>query len=259
MKIDVCAAICVGCGRCSVVCPVNLFTWQPGDKASCEATRGCIHCGHCASACPSGAIVLDGVDPATLLPVREAPLSADQRTMLFRARRSIRSYRPGLVPHALLDEALLEASYAPTASNRQCVTWLLLETPAILRAVVAETVEWLRNTGDKRYSRYAEAYDAGAEPVLRGADQAIFACTPADWAWGPQDASAAVSYLELALHSRGVGTCWTGLVIMAAREGAVPSLGLSEGQVIHAGLMVGYPALAYSRIPERKPVRLTVY
>ena len=258
MTIEVREAVCVGCGRCAVVCPLNLFTWKPGEKARCGSALGCIRCGHCVAACPAGAVVLDGVEPASLLSIKEAPLTNEQRTMLFRARRSIRSFRPGLVPRAILEEALAEAAYAPTASNAQCVTWILLEEPARVRAVVAETVDWLRHCGDKRYSRYADAYDEGAEPILRGAAQALFACTPTTWAWGAQDASAAVSYLELALHSRGVGTCWTGIVIMAAAAGAVPSLGLGEDQVLHAGLMVGYPALAYSRIPARKAVRLTV-
>ena len=76
--------------------------------------------------------------------------------------------------------------------------------------------------------------------------------------WNTLDCATAVSYLELALHSYGIGTCWSGFVIAAASNGVDLGIPLPEGRKICGGLMIGYPAVQYARVPPRKPVRLTV-
>ncbi len=259
MTITLNATACINCGRCALVCPLHNFTSEPGAAtATCPPPQFCAHCGHCVAVCPKACIRLDEADPHVLEPVHKLSLSQEQQDMLFRGRRSIRAYKKKPVPHDVINKALQQASYAPSASNKQPVTWLLVEEPNALRALVADTVEWLRSTADKRYTNYIEAYEKGEERILRGAPQAIFACTPKKWLWGKHDASAALSYLELALHAQGVGTCWTGFVINAGYANALPSLNLPEETVIHAGLMIGYPRFDYARIPARKPIRLTV-
>ena len=53
----------------------------------------------------------------------------------------------------------------------------------------------------------------------RGAPSLILAHGDANTPWNAIDCAAAVSYLELALHSYGIGTCWSGFVIAAANNG----------------------------------------
>lgn len=251
---------CTRCGFCARVCPQYLFGWENKEIALYDAARDsqCIHCGHCFAVCPSGSISLDGVQAASMPAVQKAPLEPLQREMLFRTRRSVRAFSSKKVPHAVLNEALLDASYAPTATNKQNILWTLVEDPARLQRIIAETVDWARSSGSPRYARYLERYEAGIDIILRGAHQAIFAYTPESWVWGPQDASAALSYLELSLHTRGIGTCWAGFVTSAAAAGAVPALELPAGHSMHGGLMLGYPAVPYARVPVRKDVRLTI-
>lgn len=251
---------CTRCGFCAQVCPQYLFTWKNKEIARYDAARDsqCIHCGHCYAVCPSGSICLDGVKAADMPAVQKAALEPLQRDMLFRARRSLRAFSNKKVPHEALNEALLDASYAPTATNKQNILWTLVEDPARLQRIITETVDWVRSSGSPRYSGYLERYDAGQDVILRGAHQAIFAYTPDSWVWGPQDATAALSYLELSLHTRGIGTCWAGFVTSAVAAGAVPALELPTGHSLHGGLMLGYPALPYARVPVRKEVRLTI-
>ena len=52
--------------------------------------------------------------------------------------------------------------------------------------------------------------------------------------------------------------CWSGFVIAAASNGVDLGIPLPEGRKICGGLMIGYPAVQYARVPPRKPVRLTV-
>lgn len=91
-----------------------------------------------------------------------------------------------------------------------------------------------------------------------GGPSLILAHGDANMPWNALDCAAAVSYLELALHSYGIGTCWSGFVIAAAGNGVDLGIPLPEGRKICGGLMIGYPAVQYARVPPRKPVRLTV-
>lgn len=49
---------CVNCGRCSEVCPHDVF--MPGEKkARMASPDGCMECGACQLNCPTGAISVD--------------------------------------------------------------------------------------------------------------------------------------------------------------------------------------------------------
>lgn len=253
-------ATCSHCGACTRVCPVQLFAGAKGQQPSFaqEKAGRCIHCGHCFAVCPTASITLDGVAPASMPPVLHAPVGPAQRSTLFRTRRSVRVFQPRLVPHELLHEALVDASYAPTATNRQNVQWILVEDPAQIQNLLRQTAAWLESCNNPHYASYLADFAAGTDRILRGAKQAIFAYTPTAWAWGPQDASAALSYLELSLHSRGVGTCWAGIVKNALASGQVSALPVPADCTVHGGLMLGYPDINYARVPVRKAVRLQI-
>ena len=52
MKVD--KNLCVGCGACCGVCPVNAITLVDG-KSEIDQTK-CLHCGSCKMTCPLQAI-----------------------------------------------------------------------------------------------------------------------------------------------------------------------------------------------------------
>lgn len=251
---------CSQCGLCAQVCPLNLFAGGRGQVPTFleDKSSRCIHCGHCFAVCPTASITLDGVAPASSPSVLKAPLDADQRSTLFRTRRSVRVFKPDLVARELLHEALEDASYAPTAINKQNVEWILVEGAAQIQTLLGQTAAWLEACSVPHYAPFLADYRAGIDSILRGARQVIFAYTPSPWMWGPQDASAAISYLELSLHSRGVGTCWAGIVKNAIASGQISCLPLPADCTVHGGLMLGYPDLRYARVPVRKAVRLHV-
>ncbi len=250
---------CIRCGRCVSVCPQRILGRRPNGSVNIlqSAMTRCIRCGHCVAVCPKAALTLNHESPAALPLVEEAPLSELQRDMLFKSRRSIRAYREEPVARELLLKALEEARYAPTASNCQQVEWTLVEGRERLHDLGTRVADWMR-THSGIYSHVADAFYAGKDPILRGAPSLILAHGDAATPWNALDCTAAVSYLELALHSYGVGTCWSGFVIAAAANGVDLGLPLPEGRKFCAGLMLGYPTVSYTRIPPRKPVRLTV-
>ena len=250
---------CIRCGRCISVCPQRILGRHTNGSVDVlhGALARCIRCGHCVAVCPKAALTLEHIAPSSLPLVEDAPLSDLQRDMLFKTRRSTRAYKDAPVDRNVLLKALEEARYAPTASNCEEVAWLLVEGRDRLHDLASRVADWM-STLTGKYSHVASAFRAGQDPILRGAPSLILAHGDANMPWNALDCAAAVSYLELALHSYGIGTCWSGFVIAAASNGVDLGIPLPEGRKICGGLMIGYPAVQYARVPPRKPVRLTV-
>ncbi|MCL1940090.1 MAG: nitroreductase family protein [Desulfovibrionaceae bacterium] len=222
------------------------------DSAAVDRCNGC---GHCAAVCPAAAISLDAGDPLKLPPRVIAPLEERQREGLFKARRSTRTYTEQKVSHELILRALEHARYAPTAGNSQQVEWILVEGKERLHGITAKVAAWAKMQQGK-YARVASLFEQGRDPVMRGAPALLLAHAGKDSPWKNHDAGAALSYLELALHSYGLGTCWAGFVISAARSGTDLGISLPEKRELCAGLLFGYPVHTFQRLPPRKPVRI---
>lgn len=254
--IEIDASRCCGDALCVRVCPAACLRMR-GDKAAPVplSRNRCLGCGHCVAVCPKAAVSLDGQGPDDL-PSVQSPVTPEAFSMLARTRRSIRVFRRVPVAHEVLLTALDTARYAPTGKNRQDVEWIALEGQNKLRAFAGLVIDAMRAI--EGAERLVAAFDKGQDPILRGAPCVIFAHASADYDLSAADCALAVGYLELMLHSMGLGTCWAGYALgVAGRSPEVRAfLGLPEGREAYGGIMVGYPALRYRRIPERKPVRL---
>lgn len=250
--------LCIQCGQCVKICPVSILS-RRFERIIVKNNRlsTCLHCGHCVAVCPKSALTLDSINPDFLQKTEKLPLSNQQRAMLFKSRRSIRFYKEQPVSFDILTEALDEARYAPTARNTQQVEWILIEGKDKLHELSSKVADWAR-TIPGRYSKIATAFDAGYDPILRNAPTVIVAHAEQDSKWGIQDCTIAITYLELALHSRGLGSCWAGFVIAAATQGIDLGLPIPNGRKIYAGLMIGYPSIHFMWIPPRKPLCLTI-
>lgn len=108
------------------------------------------------------------------------------------------------------------------------MAWLLVEGRDRLHDLASRVADWM-STLTGKYSHVASAFRAGQDPILRGAPSLILAHGDANMPWNALDCAAAVSYLELALHSYGIGTCWSGFVIAAASNGVDLGIPLPEG------------------------------
>jgi len=242
--------VCTNCRRCVRACVAGVFAIGADGFTAIRDVSRCIGCGHCLSVCPSKAIALDGLEADSLQAVEEASLTERHRDMLFKSRRSIRAYDGQPVEREALERALHLVNWAPTARNHREVGWLVVNGREKIEPLLLQAVDGLRK--DERYAAYVRAQEKGRDVILRGAPCVVLAHA-APWEWAEVDCSIAMTYLELALHSMGLGTCWCGVFIRAANSGALKSLPLPEGHKIFAGLMVGRPALRYLRVPPREP------
>jgi nitroreductase len=105
-----------------------------------------------------------------------------------------------------------------------------------------------------RLERSVAAWEAGKDPVLRGAPALVVAHAPTSYPLAQVDSTAALTFLDLAAPTLGLGACWAGFFMMAAAQ--VPALqqalALPEGHACFGALMIGYPQYAYNRLPTRK-------
>jgi nitroreductase len=125
-----------------------------------------------------------------------------------------------------------------------------------MRTILQRKPEMGRGMG---LDRLLVAWDAGKDPVCRGAPHLIVAHAPADDVTAPSACTLALAYLELAAPAFGLGCCWAGYLHMAAlhwpptRE----ALALPAGESFNGAMMVGEPRYRYHRLPTRREPTIT--
>jgi len=258
-------------GICAAECPLKLITLNGKDKLPTPADRAekqCINCGHCVVVCPHGALTLKTMTPEECAPVDKKLLpSADQVKLFLTARRSIRTYQKQPVDRATLSDIIDTARYAPTGMNTQPVNWLVIEDPGEVRRLAGLVIDWMRLTIEKKpelaksmnMKRFVAAWENGEDRICRGAPHLIVAHGPEAVSNSLTSCTIALTYLELAAFSKGLGACWAGLFHRAANihPPLVEALNLPDGHQCFGAMMVGYPQYQYHRIPLRKKAAIT--
>ncbi len=246
-------------GLCIKECPVGIIAFGPdGLPAGVEdaATR-CIMCGHCIAVCPKAALTLGGLAPSDLPALEKkftvTPEAAEQ---LLRSRRSVRRYKSKPVDRQLLLQLIDTARYAPSGMNAQPVHWVLAEGAETMRELAGLTAKSLRRL--PYFLGFLEAWDKGQDVILRGAPNLVVAHAEAAGFDHTVDGAIALTYFELAAHAHGVGTCWAGLLMLAAKDspGLNAALGIPEGHRVLGALMAGYPKYGFRRLPPRKAAQV---
>ena len=255
--------VCERDGHCVAVCPAQLIEMGADAPTAIDGAETiCIRCGHCVSVCPTGALQLPFLKPEECVAF-DAVLQLKDKELeqLFRGRRSIRAYRKEAVDKALLERVLNLASAAPTAMNRQPVRWIVVHEKEAVRSVTELVIEWMRYSVEHEPEVAAgynmnfliQAWESGVDRICRDAPHLVFAITDKTILSGKTDCDIALSYLELALFSFGLGSCWAGYVMRAVNQwlNLRTFLGVGDESQVHGGIMCGYPRVVYKRIPPR--------
>lgn len=255
---------CTQCGLCARACPAGIIVLGDGFPETIEKIeKGCITCGHCLAVCPTAAL-----SHCRMTPEECSPLAADWRLtpdwmeQLVKGRRSIRRYRPEPVDRAVLEKLFEIVRYAPTGGNSQTVRWLVMSDPEEIGRLSSIVVDWLRILlvqGVPGMKGMLKAWEMGSDPILRNAPHLIIAHGAFDDPMVKISSTIALTTLELASLSFGLGACWAGFLHHAALNYAEvhEALGLPPGHQMCGGLMIGYPEFEYARIPARKPASVT--
>lgn len=248
---------CKGDGLCVQACPVTLINMKKGQlpEAIPQALERCIRCGHCVAVCPEEALTNSLMPREDFIPVPNDRPDADGVKALLLSRRSVRGFKKTLVPREQLERLLEVARRAPTASNSQQVSWVMIQGPERLARIKELTEEWMKTL--PRLAIYAEGMEKGEDMVLRGGTTLAVAHAPADYIRTDTDCAIALTYMELMAASMGIGACWGGLVVSASWQNPelAELLGVPEGQRVGGALMLGQPKQRHYLIPPRNPVQ----
>ncbi len=265
LRVDL--ELCTMCGACTRVCPVGIVRLGD-DRPEVSAPEYCCSCGQCVAVCPEDALdniraPLAGQAPLPRFPVLDAPTAA----LFLRSRRSTRAYKKKAVPRETLLRLLEIARFAPSASNSQGLSYVVVTDPEVLSELRRVTVEWIEGllaAGKpvvSNLTRIVAAYrTTGADWALRDAPCLIVATAPSELAAAPDSARLALEYVELYASTLGLGTCWAGAAGRCAAAAYPPlleALAIPGGVAVVGILMAGYPRYAFKRLPDREPLRVS--
>jgi nitroreductase/NAD-dependent dihydropyrimidine dehydrogenase PreA subunit len=253
---------CIKCEQCIKSCPANVL--KMGKKVPEEVENAtCIACGHCVAICPSDAIdnkktpLEDQVDAKDF-----AKLNAEEAENFLRARRSIRNYKDKSVSREELTKLVDIARFAPTGSNSQGISFIVVEDKRLVEKATELTIDMIEKSPlkDALKGLIKNYRECGVDSILRGAPNLIITTADKDFSGGRGNSISCLTYLELFAPSLGLGTCWAGFFEYCASLKDSPLLELfniPEGKTITAAVMVGYPKYSYKKIVDRNPLEVT--
>ena len=159
---------------------------------------------------------------------------------LIQTRRSVRNFKPDMVPSEIIEQIITAGTYAATGVNKQS---------PIMIAVTNKEVR------DRLSKLNAEIMGTESDPFY-GAPVVLIVLADKNWPTHVYDGSLVMGNLMLAAHGLGVGSCW----IHRAKEEferqegleILKSLGI-EGEYEGIGhCILGYVNGEYPKAPDRK-------
>jgi len=259
-------AKCTRCGMCVLECPARIIKMKGEDTLPFWIETGeelCINCGHCVAVCALGAVSLGTMKPEDCAPIMRNLLpDAEQVEPFLKSRRSIRAYKERPVSREMLAKLIDIARYAPSGHNSQPLHWLVIEDATEVNRLAGLVIDSMRAAiksapdiaAALQFDRMVASWDAGIDLILRGAPHVIIAHAYKDMPLADQNCHIALTYLELAACSLGLGACWAGWLqmVMTSYPPMIEALRLPEGHVGLGAMMIGYPRHRFSRIPLRE-------
>ena len=157
------------------------------------------------------------------------------------------------------------AHLAPTASNSQGISYLIIDDKKAIQLAVEECINWFEN--DSTWSNMLAGMIKGyrenkVDTILRDAPSIILTLADDNFYNGRENSIISLSYLELYAPSLGLGSCWAGVFEICARSDNSPMykiFNIPEKKKITGVVMVGYPKYSYKRFTERQPLSASFY
>jgi nitroreductase/Pyruvate/2-oxoacid:ferredoxin oxidoreductase delta subunit len=249
---------CTQCGACIAGCPRMIIQENAHGFPFVlpEDEYYCMQCSHCVVNCAYCAASFGDYESTKAIDLKELrfPTPEESRKLLC-TRRSARRFKPDSVNRETLQKVFEIVRFAPSASNRQPVRWIVAKNETLLKfkhLYLQRICEGKTSLG--RFSRQEEQQKQGKDSIFRGAPLLIVAVLPESIEI-KEDAAIAVTYLELAAHSLGLATMWSGVSMRLLRKDkeARELLGIKDDEFVGGAMLLGYSALPLSSLlPNKK-------
>ena len=253
---------------CVMECPMQIITMKSKDdfpEPAKGAEKFCINCGHCVAVCPTGAISLSTMNSDDCEDIKaDWNPGSEVIENFMKARRSVRKYRKDPVAKDKLQQLINMASYAPSGHNTRPVEWTVLGEREQVKEIASIVIDWMKNTLEKNpdlgkmfhFDMITKAWDIDMDTVTHNAPAIIIAHGKKANPMASQACTIAMSHLELAAPSLGLGCCWGGFVTWCAMEWKPlkEKLNLTDGDMLVGTMLTGYPLFKYYRVPRRESV-----
>lgn len=262
---------CKSDGICADQCPARVINFNGAGTfpfPSDNAEEVCLNCGHCVAVCPQGALSMKNMSPDNCQAVKKELLpSVEQVEHFLASRRSIRNYKEKQVDKDTILKMLNIANFAPSGHNTRPVNWMVIYDRKEVNRLSAIVIEWMRymikeNPEIARQlsmSSVITTWENGYDRISRSAPHIIVAHGLKNLSTSQQACTIALSYLEQAAYSLGIGACWAGF-FGAAASSYTPmkkQLNLPEGHKCFGAMLIGYPKYQYLRIPLREEPKIS--
>ncbi len=255
---------CTQCGICADVCPPRILRIEKNGPTVTNS-ESCLGCGHCVAICPHTAIDNVKAPLSKQIACPKFPvIDSDCAYQFIRSRRSIRCYKNEKVPRDLLLQLVDIARFAPTASNKQGISYVIVDDTKIMEKTTQTVIAWMEKNQSYWWSfpihiRSYKKY--GIDGIFHSAPNLIIALAPKDFKNGRENTILSFSYLELFANTLGLGSAWAGLFEMCAFSNYRPLLDLlniPESKSITGAVMIGYPKYRFKRLVDRNPLDVTI-
>jgi len=265
--ISIQEGICISCGVCSTVCmfSVIIMNEETGFPVISPHAPPCNRCGHCVAYCPVSALHMQGDEGNTSsLPDRVMITQKDIRDLVL-SRRSVRQYQKKKVPREVLENLFDIVRYAPSAMNLQTVSWQVIYETEDVRTIGSTIISWMSRIIDEQrlqefvigssFPYITHEWKKGRDLITHGAPHLLITYARPEGYTAATDAVIATSYLDLIAPVFHLGTCWAGVIRLAAERSpeVLAAMDLPLDTLPQTALLIGYPALRPYTIPYRKP------
>jgi nitroreductase/NAD-dependent dihydropyrimidine dehydrogenase PreA subunit len=253
---------------CVMECPMHIIVMKNNDTPP-ELLKGaenlCINCGHCVSVCPTGAFCLDTMksDDCEVINPEWNP-GPEIIANYMKARRSVRNFKKSAVEKEKIEQLIKMAAFAPSGHNSRPVEWTVINDREGVKEIAAVVIEWMKNMLVENaaqakmfhFDMIVKAWGVGIDTVTHNAPSIVLAHGKKANPMSSQACAIALSHLELAAPSLGLGSCWGGFVTWCAMvwKPLMDKLNLPEGDALYGSMLLGYPMFKYQRIPKRESV-----
>ncbi len=257
---------CIKDSLCVIDCPMQIITINKETgipEPSAHAEKICIDCGHCVAICPTGAFSLKTLSPIDCeKTAKNWNPGKEVIGNYLKARRTIRKFKEDPVEEAKIEELIKVASYAPTGHNSRTAEWMVINGRDRIRDFAEEVVMWMKDMETSspdiakmmHFNMMTKAWEYNIDVVTHSCPTVIISHGLKLNPITPQSCIIAMSHLEIAAPSFGLGCCWGGFFTWCATSWKPmrEKLKLPENHNIYGTMLMGYPKYRYARLPKRE-------